>query len=78
VSNGVSAGDAETLVSTRELADYYERLVAAGAPARVAANWVTGEVLRWMKERRHSSEEALSFSVTPERLAGPARSARTR
>jgi aspartyl-tRNA(Asn)/glutamyl-tRNA(Gln) amidotransferase subunit B len=70
VSNGVSAGDAETLVSARELADYYERVVAAGAPARVAANWVTGEVLRWMKERRHSSEEALSFSVTPERLAG--------
>ena len=70
VSSGVSAGDAETLVSARELADYYERVVAAGAPARVAANWVTGEVLRWMKERRHSSEEALAFSVTPERLAG--------
>jgi aspartyl-tRNA(Asn)/glutamyl-tRNA(Gln) amidotransferase subunit B len=69
VANGVSPGDAETLVSARELADYYERVVAAGAPARVAANWVTGEVLRWMKERRHSSEDALSFSVSPERLA---------
>jgi aspartyl-tRNA(Asn)/glutamyl-tRNA(Gln) amidotransferase subunit B len=70
VANGVSPGDAETLVSARELADYYERVVAAGAPARAAANWVTGEVLRWMKERRHSSEDALSFSISPERLAG--------
>ena len=35
-----------------------------------AANWTTGEVLRWMKERKHSPEDALSFPVTPERLAG--------
>src|SRR5262249_23511177 len=70
LSNGVSPGDAETLVSARELADYYERVVAAGVPAKLASNWVTGEVLRWMKERKHSSEDALSFSVSPERLAG--------
>jgi aspartyl-tRNA(Asn)/glutamyl-tRNA(Gln) amidotransferase subunit B len=70
LSNGVSPGEAETLVSARELADYYERVVAAGAPAKLAANWVTGEVLRWMKERKHSAEDALSFAVSPERLAG--------
>ncbi|HEY3202459.1 MAG TPA: Asp-tRNA(Asn)/Glu-tRNA(Gln) amidotransferase GatCAB subunit B, partial [Thermoanaerobaculia bacterium] len=34
-----------------------------------AANWVTGEVLRWMKERKISTEEALSFPVAPPRLA---------
>ena len=67
---GLAAQDAETLVSARELADYFERVVAAGAPARLAANWVTGEVLRWMKERKVSMEDALSFSVSPERLAG--------
>ena len=69
-AHGLAPQDAETLVSARELADYYERAVAAGAPGRLAANWVTGEVLRWMKERRISTEEALSFSVSPERLAG--------
>ena len=69
-AHGLSPQDAETLVSARELADYYERVVAAGAPARLAANWVTGEVLRWMKERRISAEEALAFPVSPERLAG--------
>ncbi|HTR04740.1 MAG TPA: Asp-tRNA(Asn)/Glu-tRNA(Gln) amidotransferase subunit GatB [Thermoanaerobaculia bacterium] len=69
-AHGLPAQDAETLVGARELADYYERTVAAGAPARAAAHWVTGEVLRWMKERRISTEDALSFPVSPERLAG--------
>jgi aspartyl-tRNA(Asn)/glutamyl-tRNA(Gln) amidotransferase subunit B len=68
--HGLPLSDAETLVSARELADYFERVVNAGAPARLAANWVTGELLRWMKERKHSPEEALSFAVSPERLAG--------
>lgn len=65
----LSSSDAETLASARELADYFERL-AERTPARLAANWVVGEVLRWMKEKRLSPEEALSFPVSPERLAG--------
>ena len=66
---GVPQADAETLVSARELADYFED-VAKAAPARAAAVWVTGEVLRWLKERKISPEDALSFPVTPGRLAG--------
>jgi aspartyl-tRNA(Asn)/glutamyl-tRNA(Gln) amidotransferase subunit B len=66
---GISAADADILVSARELADYFEDL-ASRAPARAAAVWVTGEVLRWMRERRISPEDALSFPVSPERLAG--------
>ena len=66
---GISPGDAETLVSARELADYFEE-VARSAPARAAAAWVTGEVLRWMRERKVSPEDALSFPVSPERLTG--------
>jgi len=66
---GLPQQDAETLVSARELADYFEKTVAAGAAPKLAANWVTGELLRWMKERKYSPEEALGFSVTPERLA---------
>jgi aspartyl-tRNA(Asn)/glutamyl-tRNA(Gln) amidotransferase subunit B len=68
-AHALPAADAETLVSSRELADYFERVVAAGAAPKAAANWVTGELLRWMKERRHSPEDALSFAVSPERLA---------
>ncbi|HSD72320.1 MAG TPA: Asp-tRNA(Asn)/Glu-tRNA(Gln) amidotransferase GatCAB subunit B, partial [Thermoanaerobaculia bacterium] len=59
---------AETLVSARELADYFEDLAGRVAP-RSAAVWVTGEVLRWMKERKISPEDARSFPVSPERLA---------
>jgi aspartyl-tRNA(Asn)/glutamyl-tRNA(Gln) amidotransferase subunit B len=69
VAAGVAASDAEILTSARELADYFEQ-TAALAPPRLAANWVTGEVLRWMKERRISAEDALSFPVAPARLAG--------
>ena len=66
---GLPLQDAETLVSARQLADYFER-TAKAAPPKLAANWVSGEVLRWMKERRISNEDALSFPVSPERLAG--------
>jgi aspartyl-tRNA(Asn)/glutamyl-tRNA(Gln) amidotransferase subunit B len=65
---GLPISDADTLVSARELADYFEQ-TARLAPPRLAANWVTGELLRWMKERKHSPEEALSFPVGPDRLA---------
>ena len=44
---------------------------ASAARPKLAANWVTGEVLRWMKERRISAEEALVLSD----LAGAARGA---
>jgi aspartyl-tRNA(Asn)/glutamyl-tRNA(Gln) amidotransferase subunit B len=66
---GLSRPDAETLTSARELADYFEDL-AGLAPGKLAANWVTGEMLRWMKERRISAEDARSFPVAPARLAG--------
>ena len=68
-SYGISAADAETLTSARELADYFEAAAREISP-KTAANWVTGEVLRWMKERRVSPEDAARFSVTPGRLAG--------
>ncbi len=66
---GISPGDAETLVSARELADYFEEVALRASP-RASAVWVTGEVLRWMRERKISPEDALSFPVSPERLAG--------
>jgi aspartyl-tRNA(Asn)/glutamyl-tRNA(Gln) amidotransferase subunit B len=65
---GIGASDAETITGARELAEYFEEL-AREAPPKLAANWVTGEVLRWMREKRISAEEALSFPVSPKRLA---------
>jgi len=43
--HGLSAYDAAVLTASRELADYYEGLVhAVGGEAKLAANWVMGEL----------------------------------
>jgi aspartyl-tRNA(Asn)/glutamyl-tRNA(Gln) amidotransferase subunit B len=49
-SMGISAVDAEALVATRELADYFEEVAAASNP-KAAANWVRNEVLRFRDAR---------------------------
>ena len=43
--------DAGQLTESRALADYYERVVRAGAPAKAASNWIMGELARVMKDR---------------------------
>jgi len=63
----LSAADAELLSSARPLAEYFEKVAAVVAP-RVAASWVSGEVLRWMKEQKLSPEETGRFSVSPAQL----------
>jgi len=63
----LSAADADLLSSARPLAEYFETVAAIVAP-RLAASWVSGEVLRWMKEQRLSPEEAGQFSVSPAQL----------
>jgi aspartyl-tRNA(Asn)/glutamyl-tRNA(Gln) amidotransferase subunit B len=40
---GLSAYDASVLVAERETADYFEAMVAAGAEAKAAANWLNNE-----------------------------------
>ena len=47
---GLSEYDARILVSDRELADFFEEAVKfAGGEPKAVANWVTGEVLRFVK-----------------------------
>jgi aspartyl-tRNA(Asn)/glutamyl-tRNA(Gln) amidotransferase subunit B len=41
---GLSAYDASVVVESQEDADAYEALVAAGVPAKLAANWLMGDV----------------------------------
>jgi aspartyl-tRNA(Asn)/glutamyl-tRNA(Gln) amidotransferase subunit B len=42
---GLGAYDAEVLSASRQVAEYFEAAVAAGAPAKKAANWVTSELM---------------------------------
>jgi aspartyl-tRNA(Asn)/glutamyl-tRNA(Gln) amidotransferase subunit B len=59
--------DAEGLVATRELAEYFERTADAAKNPKLAANWVRNEVLRIVNERSVALSE---FRVTPEMLGG--------
>jgi aspartyl-tRNA(Asn)/glutamyl-tRNA(Gln) amidotransferase subunit B len=43
-AHALSPVDSAALVSSRAMADYFEQTVAAGVEARIAANWVQGEV----------------------------------
>jgi aspartyl-tRNA(Asn)/glutamyl-tRNA(Gln) amidotransferase subunit B len=65
---GLSTYDADQLTASRELADYFEAVVAAVGleNAKEAANWVIGEVNRVLKERDLSPE---ALPVRPAGLA---------
>jgi aspartyl-tRNA(Asn)/glutamyl-tRNA(Gln) amidotransferase subunit B len=54
------------LVSDRALGDYFEEVMKCGAEARSAANWVQGEVRRYLVESGLSIER---FPVQPPSLA---------
>ena len=49
---GLSPQDAGVLVAEREIAAYFDAVVAAGAPAKRAANWVINEVLARVDDPR--------------------------
>ncbi|MCH2119490.1 MAG: Asp-tRNA(Asn)/Glu-tRNA(Gln) amidotransferase subunit GatB, partial [Pirellulales bacterium] len=59
--------DAEVLVNHgRPLVDYFLKVVELGTDGKSAANWVTQDVLRLLKER---DETILDFNVPPHALA---------
>jgi aspartyl-tRNA(Asn)/glutamyl-tRNA(Gln) amidotransferase subunit B len=63
---GITSYDAGVLTDTRELADYFESVVHAGAPPKTAANWIQTELLR----RLHDAGKEIGESpVAPAALA---------
>ena len=48
---GLPAYDAEVLTVTKEMADFFEATVAAGADAKLASNWLMGDVSAYLKCR---------------------------
>ncbi len=50
--HGLPAYDADVLTQRKDVADYFEAGVAAGAPAKDMANWVTTELLRIVREEK--------------------------
>ena len=64
---GLSSYDAGFLTASRELADYYEAVVAAGGAPKLAANWVMGELSAALNR---SEVEVGRSPVAAEALAG--------
>jgi aspartyl-tRNA(Asn)/glutamyl-tRNA(Gln) amidotransferase subunit B len=58
--------DAEVLTASRGLANYYEECVNCGASAKMASNWVMGEVTRVLNEKKITPQQ---FSIAPKSLA---------
>ena len=64
---GLSQQDAGVLVAEREIAAYFDAVVAAGAPAKRAANWVINDVLARVGDARGLG--AADLPVPPAALA---------
>jgi aspartyl-tRNA(Asn)/glutamyl-tRNA(Gln) amidotransferase subunit B len=63
---GLSRYDADVLTQTTAGADYFERVTAAGADPKVAANWVMGPAQALMNAR---GETSTTFVVEAEAMA---------
>jgi aspartyl-tRNA(Asn)/glutamyl-tRNA(Gln) amidotransferase subunit B len=63
----LAAYDVDVLTSSPALADYYEGVARRYGDAKVAANWVMGEVLAALK---HAGQTIAEFPVRPADLAG--------
>ena len=66
---GLSAYDAGVLTADLALAAYFDAVVAAGASAKQAANWVTGELSRLINQQAASGLRADRVALRPEGLA---------
>ena len=64
---GLTAYDADRLTADRDIGDYFEACLAHAPAAKLAANWILGELSRHAKERRCGIEE---LGISASRLAG--------
>ena len=62
----LSGYDARLLTGSRELAEFFERAVALGGPAKSVANWILRDLLQALKER---DAELTEVAITPEILS---------
>lgn len=64
---GLPVYDAAVLTVTKEMADFFEATVAAGADPKQASNWIMGEVSAYLNSVQ---KELHDVKLTPEGLAG--------
>ncbi|MBC1344826.1 Asp-tRNA(Asn)/Glu-tRNA(Gln) amidotransferase subunit GatB [Listeria welshimeri] len=64
---GLPAYDAMVLTLTKEMSDFFEATLAAGADAKQASNWLMGEVSAYLNAEQKELNET---GLTPGNLAG--------
>lgn len=64
---GLSAYDARVLTDDQAKAQYFEATIAAGAPAKQAANWIMGDISAYLNA--NPSLAIHDLALTPEALA---------
>lgn len=63
---GLPAYDAGVLTSTKEMSDFFEETIQAGADVKQTSNWLMGEVSGYMNKHQ---KELHDLALTPEALA---------
>jgi aspartyl-tRNA(Asn)/glutamyl-tRNA(Gln) amidotransferase subunit B len=63
---GLPVYDAKVLTGTKEMSDFFEGTVAAGAEAKLASNWMMGDVSAYLNAE---GKELHQIALTPEGLA---------
>ncbi len=66
---GLSPYDAGVLTADVSLGEYFDAVVAAGVPAKAAANWVAGEFSRLLNQHAAEGLRARDVALPPEGLA---------
>jgi aspartyl-tRNA(Asn)/glutamyl-tRNA(Gln) amidotransferase subunit B len=61
------AYDAQVLTLTKEMSDFFEETVGEGADAKLASNWLMGEVSAYLNSEQKELDDT---SLTPAGLAG--------
>ncbi|MDR0405431.1 MAG: Asp-tRNA(Asn)/Glu-tRNA(Gln) amidotransferase GatCAB subunit B, partial [Clostridiales bacterium] len=63
---GLTRYDAEQITNEKPLADFFERCIAAGAPAKTVSNWLIGDISKLLNEK---GMEPADLPFAPEHLA---------
>jgi aspartyl-tRNA(Asn)/glutamyl-tRNA(Gln) amidotransferase subunit B len=72
--HGLQPYDADVLTQRKDVADYFEAGVVAGAPAKEMANWVMTELLRIVRDEKLDRALVIhDWPITPQQLASLAR-----
>ena len=66
ISLGLSEYDASLLVSSKEVSDYFDKLISNNVNPKSAANWINGEIQSYLNKIDTSISD---FKIKPERMA---------